>query len=84
VSAGSGAANAHVRGATNNVIVAGESWPLGGDIIVGAGGIPTQSMSKLIDVIQGHKPGDTIPLVIYRGNSKKTIEVKLGRQPSSP
>jgi S1-C subfamily serine protease len=84
VSAGSGAANAHIRDATNNVIVAGVSWPLGGDIIVEAGGIPTGSMSKLIDVIQGHKPGDTIPLVIYRGNSKKTIEVKLGRQPSSP
>jgi S1-C subfamily serine protease len=84
VAADSGAANAHVRGATNNVIVAGVSWPLGGDIIVDAGGIPTGSMSKLIDVIQGHKPGDTIPLVIFRGNSKKTIEVKLGRQPSSP
>src|SRR5262249_12999549 len=84
VSTGSGAANAHVRGATNTVIVAGESWPLGGDIVVEAGGVPTDSMTKLIDVIHGHKPGDTIPLVIFRGNSKKTIEVKLGRQPSSP
>ena len=84
VSTAGGAANAHLRGASNNVIVAGESWPLGGDIIVEAGGVPTDSMSKLIDVIQAHKPGDTIPLVIYRGDSRKTIEVKLGRQPSSP
>jgi S1-C subfamily serine protease len=68
VSPASGAADAGLHGATTNVIVAGESWPLGGDIIV----------------INGHKPGDTIRLVIYRGTTKKTIEAKLGRQPSSP
>jgi S1-C subfamily serine protease len=84
VQPGSGAAKAHVRGSTSQVVVAGESWPLGGDIIVAADGVPTSTVNNLSDVIATHKPGDTIRLVIYRGNSKKTIEVKLGRQPSSP
>jgi S1-C subfamily serine protease len=84
VQSGTAAAHAGLKGATNQVVVAGESWPLGGDIIVQADGVTTTSDNQLVDVIANHKPGDTIPLVVYRGNSKKTIEVKLGRQRSSP
>jgi S1-C subfamily serine protease len=84
VQPGSGAAQAGLKGSTNQVVVAGETWPLGGDIIVEADGVPTRSASKLIDVIANHKPGDTIDLVVYRGKTRQTIEVKLGRQPSSP
>jgi len=79
-----GAARAGLKGPEKQVVVAGVSWPLGGDIIVGADGVAIRSESKLIDVIASHKPGDTIALVVYRGSTKHTIEVKLGRQPSSP
>jgi S1-C subfamily serine protease len=84
VQAGSGAAHAGVKGPTDQVVVAGESWPIGGDIIVEADGVATPSVDKLVEVIASHKPGDTIQLVVFRGNSKQTIEVKLGRQRSSP
>jgi S1-C subfamily serine protease len=81
---GSGAAHAKLRGSTNQVVVAGETWQLGGDIIVEADGVKTPTVNKLDDVIASHKPGDTIRIVYYRGNTKHTIEVKLGRQGSSP
>ena len=84
VEAGTAAAHAGLKGATNQVVVAGESWPLGGDIIVQADGVATPTVNKLSDVIANHKPGDTIELVVYRGNTRQTIEVKLGRQRSSP
>jgi S1-C subfamily serine protease len=84
VEAGTAAAHAGLKGATNQVVVAGESWPLGGDIIVEADGVATSTVNALSDVIANHKPGDTIQLVVYRANAKQTIEVKLGRQPSSP
>ena len=84
VQSGSGAARAKLKGMTNQVVVAGETWQLGGDIIVEADGIPTPTVNKLSDVIASHKPGDTIKIVFYRGNRKHTIEVKLGRQSSSP
>ena len=84
VQAGSGAARAGVKGPSNQVVVAGESWPIGGDIIVEADGVPTTNVDKLVAVIANHKPGDTIQLVVFRGNSKHTIEVKLGRQRPSP
>jgi S1-C subfamily serine protease len=35
-------------------------------------------------VIAGKKPGQSISLEVYRGNQKLTLQVKLGRQPSSP
>jgi len=84
VQSGSGAAHAGLEGPQKQVVVAGESWPLGGDIIVEADGVAIRSASKLIDVIANHRPGDTITVVVYRGSTKQTIEVKLGRQPSSP
>jgi len=84
VQAGSGAADAGLKGPTDQVVVAGVTWPLGGDIIVEADGVATTTVNKLSDVIANHKPGDTIKLVIYRGDTKQTIEVKLGRQRSSP
>jgi S1-C subfamily serine protease len=80
----SGAAKAGLRGPTNSVVVAGESWALGGDIVVEADGVQTTTLDKLVNAIAAHKPGDTLRLVVYRGNEKKTIQVKLGRQPSSP
>jgi S1-C subfamily serine protease len=84
VEAGGAAAQAGLNGATNRVVVAGESWPLGGDIIVQADGVATPTVNKLSDVIANHKPGDTIGLVVYRANTRQTIEVKLGRQRPSP
>jgi S1-C subfamily serine protease len=84
VEAGSGAAKAGLKKSTQSVVVAGETWPLGGDIIVSADGIQTPTLNALRNVIANHKPGQKIALGIYRGTSKQTIKVKLGRQPSSP
>jgi S1-C subfamily serine protease len=84
VQPGSGAAHSGLRGPTNQVVVAGVTWPLGGDIVVEADGVNTSTVNKLSNVIASHKPGDTIKLVVYRGSSKQTIEVKLGQQRSSP
>ena len=85
VEAGSGAAKAGLKGSTSEHMVDGVTWALGGDIVVQADGVPTPSVNKLSDVLSQHKPGDTIKLVVYHHDgSKKTIEVKLGRQRSSP
>jgi S1-C subfamily serine protease len=46
--------------------------------------VSTSTVNALSDVIANHKPGDTIRLVVYRANAKQTIEVKLGRQRTSP
>ena len=84
VVAGSGAEAAGLKAGKTPVIVAGESWPAGGDIIVKADGHPVATIERLRDMISQKKPGDTIKLGIYRDTKKLTVNVKLGRQPPSP
>jgi S1-C subfamily serine protease len=81
---GSGAAKAGLQAGKTPVIVSGESWPAGGDIIVRADGEPVATIEKLRDVIGRKKPGDSIALAIYRGTKQLTVHVKLGRQPTTP
>src|SRR5207245_8107105 len=49
VEPGSGAAKAGLRGSTNEVTVSGETWPLGGDVIVAVDGAPAASIEDLRD-----------------------------------
>jgi putative serine protease PepD len=84
VEPGSGAAKAGLRAGTTEVVVAGQSYVLGGDVIVKADDASLSSLDQLRDRLVGKKPGDKLKLEIYRDGNKKAIEVKLGRQPSSP
>ena len=80
VKSGSGAAKAGLRGETTEAVVAGETWPIGGDLIVKADGVTIGSLERLREVITGKKPGDKLQLEIYRGTKKMTLDVELGRQ----
>ncbi len=83
VEPGSGAATAGLKAGTTSVVLAGESYNLGGDIIVAAGGTPVATLDQLRDIVAAKKPGDKLPLTIYRGDKKTSLDVKLGRQPAS-
>ena len=79
-----GAAAAGLHGAKQQVTVAGDTWPLGGDIIVKAEDVAVGSLDALRSIIAQRKPGDTVRLAIFRGEKAMTVKVKLGRQPLSP
>ena len=80
----SGAARAGLRAGTTQVTVSGESYPLGGDLIVKAGGVSVSSLDQLRDALANKHPGDRIALEVYRNDKKITLNVKLGRQPVTP
>ena len=82
VQPGSGAAAAGLRAGTDTAVVSGESWPIGGDLIVSADGVRLTSVDQLRDLIAAKQPGQSLSLVVYRGTTKVTLGVKLGRQPS--
>jgi len=84
VSPGSGASGAGLKAGTKQVVIAGESFRMGGDVIVAAAGKQVSTIDELRDVIAAHKPGEKIQLKIYRGDAAKTVTVTLGRQPISP
>ncbi len=84
VVAGSGAAKAGLKGGDTKVVVAGESYTLGGDVIVAADGEQMATLEELRGFLATRKPGDEITLDIYRGEKQLTLHVELGRQPASP
>jgi S1-C subfamily serine protease len=81
---GTGAADAGLRGGTTRVVVAGESYNLGGDIIVKVEGSAVNSSERLRELVAEKKPGDTISVEILRGEDRRTLDIKLGRQPPTP
>ncbi len=84
VSDGSGAAEAGLRPGNEQTVIAGQSYRIGGDVIVGADGKRVASIEDLRGIIAAHRPGDTIRLQIYRGGKQQTVTVTLGRQPKTP
>ena len=78
---GSGAAKAGLKAGTTEVVVAGESYRLGGDIIVSVDGRSVQTPEDLRDAVSAKKPGDKIEVEAYRGDDKRSFDVTLGRQP---
>ena len=83
VGEGTPAARAGLKAGTTDIVVAGQSYTLGGDIVVAIAGRRVASLEELRDVLATHKPGDEVKLAIYRGNERRTLELTLGRQPAS-
>jgi S1-C subfamily serine protease len=83
VTPGSGAARAGLHAGSTSVVVAGESYLVGGDIVVAADGKPLTSESQLRNIVQAMKPGDTLALQIWRAGRKETVHVTLGRPPAT-
>jgi len=73
------ASKAELRGGTTDVVLAGESYTLGGDVIVAIDGARVTSLSQLRDVLARHEPGDTIRLELYRGSRQISVPVLLAR-----
>src|SRR5919106_1492696 len=80
----SGAAKAGLKAGDMEVVVAGETYNLGGDIIVSVNGKKISEVEEIRDVIAGRKPGEEIKLGIVRDEKQSSVTVTLGRQPSSP
>jgi S1-C subfamily serine protease len=83
VQPGSAASKAGLRAGKQQVTVSGETYPLGGDLLVGIDGAPLLTLDQLRDVISRKQPGDKVTLEIYRGDNRMSLNVELGRQPST-
>jgi S1-C subfamily serine protease len=81
---GSPAARAGLRGGSSQVVVDGESYLVGGDVITAADGHAIESADELRSVVSAKKPGEELTVTIRRQNETKDVTVKLGRQPSTP
>ena len=78
----SGAAAAQMQAGTREVVIDGQSYLLGGDFIVEIDGKAVSRSEDLRKAIMGKKVGDEITIEAYRGDEKRSFDVKLGRQPA--
>jgi S1-C subfamily serine protease len=81
VDPGGPATKSGLLGGSMNVVVGGESYTVGGDVIVAVDGAPVSAFEQLRDAIARKKPGDKIKLEIVRNGAKKSVTVKLGQAP---
>jgi S1-C subfamily serine protease len=86
VTAGSGADRAGLRGGTDQVVVEGESYQLGGDVITKADGMSVATTERLREIVAAHKPGDSLSVEFWRRGEPQSLqtEIKLGRQSPLP
>jgi S1-C subfamily serine protease len=81
VESGSGAQKAGLQAGQTKVVVGGNSYAIGGDIIVRVDGRDVSTVEELRDAIAEKQPGDKVKLDLYRGDSRKTVSVTLGQAP---
>jgi S1-C subfamily serine protease len=84
VTEGAAAAKAGLRAGDMQVVVAGVTYILGGDIIVALDGTSIVTPLELVNAIAEHEPGEKVELTIYRDAKRTSVKVTLGRRPASP
>jgi S1-C subfamily serine protease len=78
---GGPAEKAGLRPATGTELADGQEIPAGGDVIVEFAGQEVTSATGLQSAVDAQQPGDTVPVTVLRGGSRRTIEVTLGVRP---
>ena len=81
---GSPAADAGLKGGTTQVVLAGQTFWLGGDVITKVDGQAVETSDQLASVVISKQPGDSLDLEVHRGQETLNVKVELGRQPSTP
>src|ERR1700704_6962334 len=79
---GGPADDAGIKGATGQATIAGQTFPVGGDIITKVDGKAITGMNDVVSAVNGHEPGDEITLTISSNGQQKDVTVKLGDRPS--
>lgn len=70
---------------TSGIIKGGPAEKAGlkdNDVITAVDGQALNDNNPLVNVILGHKPGDTIKLTVQRGDQALTLDLTLGERPS--
>jgi len=82
VSAGSPAAQAGITGGHQHVMLQGQPFLTGGDVIEAIDGKAVISSQDLAAAIARHKPGDTITLTVLSGGQTQQVKVTLAVRPT--
>ncbi len=82
VSTGSPAAKAGIKGGSEQVDVGGQTYVVGGDVIVKADDTEIASFDGLVAFLGTKKPGDTVTLTLVDKNGTRTVQATLVARPA--
>ena len=82
VTTGSPAAKAGIRGGNTTATISGQTYVLGGDVIVSLNGHSITTFSNLAEPIQGMSPGTTVTLGVLRDGKLRNVKVVLASHAS--
>lgn len=78
------AARAEVRGGRVDVVLGGDSWLLGGDVLTQLNGHPVATAAQLTRALQPLRVGDTVHLTLVREGQTREVEFVLPERPLLP
>jgi S1-C subfamily serine protease len=55
---------------------------IGGDVITSIDGQPVTNQFDIGKILNRKRPGDTVPVTLYRGGKKIDVQVKLAERPA--
>ena len=84
VEPGSPAEAAGVKGGELDLIVSGEPYLLGGDVITEVNGVRADDPERLIATFGSLKVGDKARLTVFREGKTRQMEIALTERPASP
>jgi serine protease Do len=81
---GSPADRAGVRGGNLSVVVQGEEYLLGGDIVTAIQGTPIHTHQDYLGKVRGLRPGQRVRLTIVRDGAAREITLTVAERPRLP
>ena len=78
---GSPAAEAGIKGGSDQTSLQGQPYVVGGDVITAIDGEQVSSMEQLAGIVSQHAPGDEVKLSILRDGSASELTVTLSERP---
>jgi serine protease Do len=81
---GSPAEQAGIRGGSLAVVVQGEEYLLGGDIVTAIQGTPIRSHQDYIAKVRTLKPGQRVRVTVMREGQSRDINLHVGERPRLP
>jgi len=79
---GGPAFKAGLRGGNKEVVIAGEKYIIGGDLIIAVDGVRVRNSDDLTTYIERNKlPGDSVTLTIVRNGEVMNVDLVLGKRP---
>ncbi len=81
---GSPAERAGVRGGHTSIILQGEEYLLGGDILTAIHGTPIKTQQEYVAKVRMLKPGQRVRLTVVRDGQSRELALTVGERPRLP